>query len=95
MAPDGNGGVYASLYLGCLGKMTSLEASKTICMFSSDNALINQLTCLYWILFWRRGADCGNKVVWSPCTFEWSFASKAGKACIVEYSELRLKWPTN
>jgi UDP-N-acetylglucosamine/UDP-N-acetylgalactosamine diphosphorylase len=90
MAPDGNGGVYASLLQsGALAKMTS-QGVKYLHVFSIDNALVNPADPVFIGYCLAQGADCGNKVVWKAHAHEkvGVVASKAGKACIVEYSEI-------
>jgi UDP-N-acetylglucosamine/UDP-N-acetylgalactosamine diphosphorylase len=90
MAPDGNGGVYASLsQSGALAKMTS-QGVKYLHVFSIDNALVNPADPVFIGYCLAQGADCGNKVVWKAHAHEkvGVVASKAGKACIVEYSEI-------
>lgn len=90
MAPDGNGGVYASLsQSGALAKMTS-QSVKYLHVFSIDNALVKPADPVFIGYCLAQGTDCGNKVVWKAHAHEkvGVVASKAGKACIVEYSEI-------
>jgi UDP-N-acetylglucosamine/UDP-N-acetylgalactosamine diphosphorylase len=90
MAPDGNGGVYASLLQsGALANMTS-KGVKYLHIFSIDNALVKPLDPVFIGYCLDQGADCGNKVVWKAHAHEkvGVVASKAGKPCIVEYSEI-------
>jgi UDP-N-acetylglucosamine/UDP-N-acetylgalactosamine diphosphorylase len=90
MAPDGNGGVYASLLQsGALTKMNS-QGVKYLHVFSIDNALVKPCDPVFIGYCLAQGADCGNKVVWKAHAHEkvGVVASKAGKPCIVEYSEI-------
>lgn len=90
MAPDGNGGIYPSLQnSGMLADMTRRNI-KYLHVFSIDNALTKPADptfighCIY------QNADCGNKVVWKSGAHEkvGVIAEKAGKCCVVEYSEI-------
>jgi UDP-N-acetylglucosamine/UDP-N-acetylgalactosamine diphosphorylase len=90
MAPDGNGGVYASMsQSGALSKM-KLQGVKYLHIFSIDNALVKPADPVFIGYCLQQSADCGNKVVWKAHAHEkvGVVASKAGKPCIVEYSEI-------
>jgi len=90
MAPDGNGGIYPSLKnSGMIDDMTS-RGTKYIHVFSIDNALTKIADPIFIGHCVSNEADCGNKVVWKTGPHEkvGVLAEKAGKACIVEYSEI-------
>jgi len=90
MAPDGNGGIYPSLKnSGMIDDMTS-RGTKYIHVFSIDNALTKIADPVFIGHCVSEEADCGNKVVWKSGPHEkvGVLAEKAGKPCIVEYSEI-------
>jgi UDP-N-acetylglucosamine/UDP-N-acetylgalactosamine diphosphorylase len=90
MAPDGNGGIYQSLLTsGMLYDMTS-KGVKYLHAFSIDNALVKPADPVFIGYCISQDADCGNKVVWKAHAHEkvGVVAEKAGKPCIVEYSDI-------
>ncbi len=90
MAPDGNGGIYPSLKnSGMLDDMAT-RGTKYIHVFSIDNALTKIADPVFIGHCLSKEADCGNKVVWKSGAHEkvGVLAEKAGKPCIVEYSEI-------
>jgi len=90
MAPDGNGGIYPSLKnSGMIDDMTS-RGTKYIHVFSIDNALTKIADPVFIGHCVLKEADCGNKAVWKKGPHEkvGVLAEKAGKPCIVEYSEI-------
>jgi UDP-N-acetylglucosamine/UDP-N-acetylgalactosamine diphosphorylase len=85
-----NGGIYPSLKnAGMIDDMTS-RGTKYIHVFSIDNALTKIADPIFIGHCVSKEADCGNKVVWKTGPHEkvGVLAEKAGKACIVEYSEI-------
>ena len=85
-----NGGIYPSLKnSGMIDDMTS-RGTKYIHVFSIDNALTKIADPIFIGHCVSNEADCGNKVVWKTGPHEkvGVLAEKAGKACIVEYSEI-------
>lgn len=90
MAPDGNGGIYPSLLKsGMLGDMKS-RGIQYLHVFSIDNALVKPADPVFIGYCISQNADCGNKVVWKAHAHEQVgvVAEKAGKPCIVEYSDI-------
>jgi UDP-N-acetylglucosamine/UDP-N-acetylgalactosamine diphosphorylase len=90
MAPDGNGGIYPSLMMsGALDDMTR-RGVQYLHVFSIDNALVKPADPVFVGYCIDQEADCGNKVVWKVHAHEQVgvVASKFGKPCIVEYSEI-------
>lgn len=93
MAPDGNGGIYPSLKAsGALDDM-SRRGVKYLHAFSIDNALVRPADPAFVGYCVTNKADCGNKVVWKAHPHEkvGVIASRGGKPCIVEYSEITKK----
>lgn len=90
MAPDGNGGIYPSLNSsGALEEMKK-RGVRYLHVFSIDNALVKPADPVFIGYCVNENADCGNKVVWKAHAHEavGVVASKEGKPCIVEYSEI-------
>jgi UDP-N-acetylglucosamine/UDP-N-acetylgalactosamine diphosphorylase len=90
VAPDGNGGIYPALqHSGALKDMTT-RGVRYLHVFSIDNALIKPADPVFLGYCIGQGADCGNKVVWKSHAHEkvGVVASRGGKPCIVEYSEI-------
>ena len=90
MAPDGNGGIYPSLLAsGALDDM-SKRGIRYLHVFSIDNAMVRPADPVFIGYCIQQEADCGNKVVWKAHAHEkvGVVASKDGKPCIVEYSEI-------
>jgi UDP-N-acetylglucosamine/UDP-N-acetylgalactosamine diphosphorylase len=90
MAPDGNGGIYPSLQSsGALDDMTR-RGVKYLHVFSIDNALVKPADPVFIGYCIEQQADCANKVVWKAHAHEQVgvVASRNGKPCIVEYSEI-------
>mmetsp|Transcript_14955 Transcript_14955/g.16421 ORF Transcript_14955/g.16421 Transcript_14955/m.16421 type:complete len:482 (-) Transcript_14955:333-1778(-) len=90
MAPDGNGGIYPSLQnSGMFDEMTD-RGIKYLHVFSIDNALTKIADPAFIGYCIKQNSDCGNKVVWKTGPHEkvGVIAEKAGKPCIVEYSEI-------
>ena len=90
MAPDGNGGIYPSLLKsGMLDDMKN-RGIKYLHVFSIDNALVKPADPVFVGYCISQDADCGNKVVWKAHAHEQVgvVAEKAGKPCIVEYSDI-------
>ena len=90
MAPDGNGGIYPSLLAsGALGDMTT-RGIRYLHVFSIDNAMVKPADPVFVGYCIDQAADCGNKVVWKAHAHEkvGVVASKSGRPCIVEYSEI-------
>mmetsp|Transcript_48411 Transcript_48411/g.73133 ORF Transcript_48411/g.73133 Transcript_48411/m.73133 type:complete len:508 (+) Transcript_48411:124-1647(+) len=90
MAPDGNGGIYPSLYKsGMLSDMKD-RGVKYIHVFSIDNALVKPADPVFMGYCLSQNADCGNKVLWKAGAHEkvGVVAERNGKPCIVEYSDM-------
>ncbi|KAL7489281.1 hypothetical protein ACHAW6_014866 [Cyclotella cf. meneghiniana] len=90
MAPDGNGGIYpAMLKHGVLDDMHK-RGIKYIHAFGVDNALVKPADPTFVGYCIQHAADCGNKVLWKcqPTEKVGVLASKGGKPCIVEYSDI-------
>ena len=90
VAPDGNGGIYPALVKhGILSDMKS-KGIKYIHAFGVDNALVKPADPTFIGYCIQRNADCGNKVLWktSPDEKVGVVATKGGKPCIVEYSDI-------
>ncbi len=90
MAPDGNGGIYPSLYnSGMLADMDRRNV-KHLHVFSIDNALTKPADPIFIGYCILQNADCGNKVVWKVGAHEkvGVSAERGGKACVVEYSDI-------
>jgi UDP-N-acetylglucosamine/UDP-N-acetylgalactosamine diphosphorylase len=90
MAPDGNGGIYPSLHnSGMLADMAK-RGIKYLHVFSIDNALTKPADPVFIGYCISKEADCGNKVVWKASAHEkvGVIAEKAGKSCVVEYSDI-------
>jgi len=90
LAPDGNGGIYPSLKNSGMIDDMATRGTKYIHVFSIDNALTKIADPVFIGHCVSKGADCGNKVVWKTGPHEkvGVLAEKAGKPCIVEYSEI-------
>lgn len=90
MAPDGNGGIYPSMVSS--GSLADMEKRgiKYLHVFSIDNALIKPADPVFMGYCINQGSDCGNKVCWKVDAGEsvGVVATKSGKPCIVEYSEI-------
>lgn len=89
-APDGNGGIYPSLYnTGMLSDM-SKRGVKYLHVFSIDNALTKPADPVFVGYCISKEADCGNKVVWKANAHEkvGVIAEKGAKSCVVEYSDI-------
>ena len=90
VAPDGNGGIYPALVKhGILDDMKH-RGIKYIHAFGVDNALVKPADPTFVGYCIQQNADCGNKVLWktSPNEKVGVVASKSGKPCIVEYSDI-------
>lgn len=90
VAPDGNGGIYPALVKhGILDDMKS-RGVKYIHAFGVDNALVKPADPTFVGYCVEQGADCGNKVLWktSPDEKVGVVATRGGKPCIVEYSDI-------
>lgn len=90
MAPDGNGGIYPSLYnAGMLDDMERRNV-KHLHVFSIDNALTKPADPIFIGHCISQNADCGNKVVWKVGAHEkvGVIAERGGKSCVVEYSDI-------
>lgn len=90
MAPDGNGGIYPSLQSsGALENMKKRNI-RYLHVFSIDNALVKPVDPVFIGYCVNQNADCGNKVVWkvNPDEKVGVLATKLGKPCVVEYSEI-------
>jgi UDP-N-acetylglucosamine/UDP-N-acetylgalactosamine diphosphorylase len=90
-APDGNGGIYHSLELsGALSALESRYLSRSVHVFSVDNAICKVADPIFLGYCLSREAEVGNKVVWKRHSGErvGVVARKGGRAAIVEYSEL-------
>ena len=90
VAPDGNGGIYPALVKhGILDDMKR-RGIKYIHAFGVDNALVKPADPTFVGYCIQQNADCGNKVLWktSPNEKVGVVASKGGKPCIVEYSDI-------
>jgi len=90
MAPDGNGGIYPSLQNSGMFDEMSDRGIKYLHVFSIDNALTKIADPAFIGYCIKQNSDCGNKVVWKTGPHEkvGVIAEKAGKPCIVEYSEI-------
>ena len=90
LAPDGNGGIYPAMVKhGVLNDMKR-RGIKYIHAFGVDNALVKPADPTFVGYCIQQGADCGNKVLWKCHAGEkvGVVASKGGKPCIVEYSDI-------
>jgi UDP-N-acetylglucosamine/UDP-N-acetylgalactosamine diphosphorylase len=90
VAPDGNGGIYPALVKhGILDDMKN-RGIKYIHVFGVDNALVKPADPTFVGYCIMRDADCGNKVLWkaSPDEKVGVVASRGGRPCIVEYSDM-------
>lgn len=90
VAPDGNGGLYPALVRhGILEDMAS-RGVRYLHVFGVDNALVRPADPAFVGYCLRQRADCGNKVLWktSPGEKVGVVATKGGKPCIVEYSDI-------
>ena len=90
VAPDGNGGIYPAMVKhGIIADMKS-RGIKYIHAFGVDNALVKPADPTFVGYCISNNADCGNKVLWktSPGEKVGVVASKGGKPCIVEYSDI-------
>mmetsp|Transcript_14285 Transcript_14285/g.30504 ORF Transcript_14285/g.30504 Transcript_14285/m.30504 type:complete len:484 (+) Transcript_14285:74-1525(+) len=90
VAPDGNGGIYPAMVKhGILNDMKS-RGIKYIHAFGVDNALVKPADPTFVGYCISKSADCGNKVLWktSPDEKVGVVATKGGKPCIVEYSDI-------
>lgn len=90
VAPDGNGGIYPALLKhGILDDMKD-RGIKYIHVFGVDNALVKPADPTFVGYCIRANADCGNKVLWktSPHEKVGVLASRGGRPCIVEYSDI-------
>jgi len=90
LAPDGNGGIYPALVKhGIIEDMKS-RGIKYIHAFGVDNALVKPADPTFVGYCVKQDADVGNKVLWktSPGEKVGVVASKGGKPCIVEYSDI-------
>ncbi|KAL7493884.1 hypothetical protein ACHAWT_006408 [Skeletonema menzelii] len=90
VAPDGNGGIYPAMVKhGIISDMKS-RGIKYIHAFGVDNALVKPADPTFVGYCIHSNADCGNKVLWktSPGEKVGVVASKGGKPCIVEYSDI-------
>lgn len=90
VAPDGNGGIYPALVKhGILSDMKS-RGIKYIHAFGVDNALVKPADPTFVGYCIQKNADCGNKVLWktSPDEKVGVVATRGGKPCIVEYSDI-------
>ena len=90
LAPDGNGGIYPAMVKH--GVLTDMKKRgvKYIHVFGVDNALVKPADPTFVGYCIQQDADCGNKVLWkcSPGEKVGVVASKGGKPCIVEYSDI-------
>ncbi|KAL3800446.1 hypothetical protein HJC23_011683 [Cyclotella cryptica] len=90
LAPDGNGGIYPAMVKhGVLSDMEK-RGIKYIHAFGVDNALVKPADPTFVGYCIQQGADCGNKVLWKcdPGEKVGVVASRGGKPCIVEYSDI-------
>lgn len=90
VAPDGNGGIYPALVKhGILDDMRT-RGIKYVHAFGVDNALVRPADPIFVGYCINRNADCGNKVLWktSPGEKVGVVATRGGKPCIVEYSDI-------
>lgn len=90
MAPDGNGGIYASLKKSGLFNDMLRRGIKYLHVFSIDNALTKIADPAFVGYCIMQHSDCGNKVVWKSGPHEkvGVIAEKNDKPCVVEYSEI-------
>jgi UDP-N-acetylglucosamine/UDP-N-acetylgalactosamine diphosphorylase len=90
VAPDGNGGIYPAMVKhGVLDDMAR-RGIRYIHAFGVDNALVKPADPTFVGYCIQQSADCGNKVLWkcNPGEKVGVVASKGGKPCIVEYSDI-------
>ncbi|KAL9183211.1 hypothetical protein ACHAXT_004998 [Thalassiosira profunda] len=90
VAPDGNGGIYPAMVKhGILADMKA-RGIKYVHAFGVDNALVKPADPAFVGYCIQKGADCGNKVLWktSPGEKVGVVATKGGRPCIVEYSDI-------
>jgi len=92
MAPNGNGGIYSSLYSS--GSLLDMEnrGIKYVHVFSIDNALVKPADPIFIGYCMQQNADVGNKVLWKKNAHEkvgvMAERKCDGKPCVVEYSDL-------
>jgi UDP-N-acetylglucosamine/UDP-N-acetylgalactosamine diphosphorylase len=93
MAPDGNGGIYPALQSqGMLQQMVDIGIQH-VHVFSIDNALCRPADPSFLGYCIAKDADVGNKVLWKaePHEAVGVMATKNGRSCIVEYSDITLE----
>jgi|EP01082_Thalassiosira_pseudonana_P005771 UDP-N-acetylglucosamine/UDP-N-acetylgalactosamine diphosphorylase len=90
VAPDGNGGIYPAMVKHGVLKSMVERGIKYIHAFGVDNALVKPADPTFVGYCISQNADCGNKVLWksSPDEKVGVVATKGGKPCIVEYSDI-------
>ena len=90
VAPDGNGGIYPALVRHGILEDMKAKGVKYIHVFGVDNALVKPADPTFVGYCIQKDADCGNKVLWktSPGEKVGVVATKGGKPCIVEYSDI-------
>lgn len=90
VAPDGNGGIYPALVKHGVIEDMKAKGIKYIHAFGVDNALVKPADPTFVGYCIQKGADCGNKVLWksSPDEKVGVVATRGGKPCIVEYSDI-------
>mmetsp|Transcript_27423 Transcript_27423/g.86926 ORF Transcript_27423/g.86926 Transcript_27423/m.86926 type:complete len:364 (-) Transcript_27423:272-1363(-) len=89
-APNGNGGFYPALADAGLTEELRERGVECLHVFSVDNALVKPADPKFIGFCLSKEADCGNEVVWKRDASEkvGVVASRGGKPCIVEYSEI-------
>mmetsp|Transcript_1776 Transcript_1776/g.2789 ORF Transcript_1776/g.2789 Transcript_1776/m.2789 type:complete len:482 (-) Transcript_1776:202-1647(-) len=90
MAPDGNGGIYQALRVsGSVDLMTSMGV-RHVHVYGIDNVLTRSADPAFIGVCIERGVELANKVVHraGPEEKVGVTAQRAGRMCVVEYSEL-------
>lgn len=90
MAPDGNGGIYPALDREGILQQMKDTGIEHVHVFSIDNALCRPADPTFIGYCMANNADVGNKVLWKTGPHEQVgvMASKDGRPCIVEYSDI-------
>lgn len=90
MAPDGNGGIYPALEREGILQQMKDTGIEHVHVFSIDNALCRPADPTFIGYCMANDADVGNKVLWKSGPHEpvGVMASKDGRPCIVEYSDI-------
>ncbi|KAL7466954.1 hypothetical protein ACHAXS_007224 [Conticribra weissflogii] len=90
VAPDGNGGIYPAMVRHDVLSDMRKKGIRYVHAFGVDNALVRPADPTFVGYCILQNADCGNKALWktSPDEKVGVLASKGGRPCIVEYSDM-------